>query len=174
MESFSMRLLPLFDWLLWTTIQAALLFCLIMLVQLILRSRLPIRWHYCLWLLLLIRLAIPWLPESKISIFNLVPKSVQQGRILESYSKPQSTYGMGIYRHFESKGVAEQQQQEDSKTFFIRLVRMTPLLWLLGTVVLAVYVGIGNFRLWWLVTRERPLTDQKILERYNRKLWIDR
>jgi beta-lactamase regulating signal transducer with metallopeptidase domain len=31
-------------------------------------------------------------------------------------------------------------------------------------VVLAVYVGAGNFRLWWLVTRERPLTDQKILD----------
>ena len=81
MEALSMRLLPLFDWLLWTTIQAALLFCLIMLIQLILRSRLPIRWHYCLWLLLLIRLAIPWLPERKISIFNLVPRSIQQGRI---------------------------------------------------------------------------------------------
>jgi beta-lactamase regulating signal transducer with metallopeptidase domain len=164
MEALSMRLLPLFDWLLWTTVQAALLFCLILLVQLVLRSRLPIRWHYCLWLLLLIRLAIPWLPESRISVFNLVPRSMQQGRILESYSKPQSAHGMGFYRHFESKGLAEQQQQEDPKTFLIRLVRMMPLLWLFGTVVLAVYVGAGNFRLWWLVTRERPLTDQKILD----------
>ena len=164
MESFSMRLLPLFDWLLWTTIQAALLFCLIMLVQFILRSRLPIRWHYCLWLLLLVRLAIPWLPESKISIFNLVPRSIQQGRILESYSQPKSARGMGFYRHFESEGTQETQADGDSETVFVRFVRMLPLLWLFGTVVLAVYVGAGNFHLWWLVTRERPLTDQKILD----------
>ena len=135
-----------------------------MLVQLIFRGRLPVRWHYCLWLLLLIRLAIPWLPESRISIFNLVPRSIQQGRILESYSKPQSTYGMGFYRHFESEGTPESQQEDNSKTFFVRFVRMLPLLWLFGTVILAVYVGAGNFHLWWLVTRERPLTDQKILD----------
>jgi beta-lactamase regulating signal transducer with metallopeptidase domain len=160
MEAFSMRLLPLFDWLLWTTIQAALLFCLIMLVQFVLRSRLSIRWHYCLWLLLLIRLAIPWLPESKISVFNLVPRSIQQGGILESYSKPQSSYGMGFYRYSQYDDATEPQQQ----AFSVRFMRMLPLLWLFGTVVLAVYVGAGNFRLWWLVTRERPLTDQKILD----------
>ena len=74
MESLSMQLMPLFDWLLWTTIQAALLFCLIILVQLILRGRLPIRWHYFLWLLLLVRLAAPRLPQSRFSIFNLFPE----------------------------------------------------------------------------------------------------
>jgi len=155
-----MRLLPLFDWLLWTTIQAALLFCLIMLIQFILRSRLPIRWHYCLWLLLLVRLAIPWLPESKISIFNLVPRSIQQGRILASYSEPQSARGMGFYRYSQPENATESQQE----TISVRFMRMLPLLWLFGTVVLAVYVGAGNFHLWWLVTRERPLIDQKILD----------
>ncbi|MFH1717710.1 MAG: M56 family metallopeptidase, partial [Planctomycetota bacterium] len=75
MESLSMQLVPVFDWLLRTTLQAALLLCLILLIQVILRGRLPIRWQYCLWLLLLIRMATPWLPESKISIFNWVPRS---------------------------------------------------------------------------------------------------
>jgi len=162
MESFSMRLLPLFDWLLWTTIQAALLFCLILLLQLILRGRLPIRWHYCLWLLLLVRLAIPWLPESRISIFNLVPRSIQQGRILESYSKPQSARGMGLF--LSAKSADSQEMENNSEAISVRFARMLPLLWLLGTIVLAVYVGAGNFHLWWLVTRERPLTDQKILD----------
>jgi len=160
MEAFSMKLLPLFDWLLWTTIQAAVLFCLIMLIQFILRTKLPIRWHYCLWLLLLIRLTIPWLPESKISVFNLVPRSIQQGRILESYSKPPSVYDMGFYRHIQPENATESQQEAIS----VRFMRMVPLLWLLGTLLLALYIGAGNFRLWWLVTRERPLTDQKILD----------
>jgi len=160
MEALSIRLLPFFDWLLWTTIQAALLFCLIMLVQLILRGRLPIRWHYCLWLLLLIRLTIPFLPESKMSIFNLVPRSIQQGRILESFSEPQDARSLGFYSRI---GMAEP-QEEDAKESFVGLARMVPLLWLLGSAALAIYVGAGNFHLWWLVTRERPLTDQKILD----------
>ncbi|TFH48882.1 MAG: hypothetical protein E4G89_05600, partial [Methanothrix sp.] len=39
-----------------------------------------------------------------------------------------------------------------------------PLLWLTGALVLAVYVCAGNFNLWRIVKRRRPLTDQKILE----------
>ena len=160
MESLSMQLMPLFDWLLRTTLQAALLFCLIMLIQLILRGRLPIRWHYCLWLLLLIRMATPWLPESKISIFNWVPRSIQEGRIIESLSQPQDTRAMGFYM----RGGITDKQEKESEATTVKFARMLPLLWLAGGIALAAYVGASNFRLWWLVTRERPLTDQNILD----------
>ncbi len=164
MESLSMQLAPVFDWLLRTTLQAALLLCLILLIQLILRRRLPMGWHYCLWLLLLIRLAIPWLPESKVSIFNWVPRSIQQGPIVESLSERSDVGRLGFYSGMRSAGTQETTPESDSRAVFARFVRMLPLLWLFGMVLLAVYVGASNFHLWWLVTRERPLTDQKILD----------
>ena len=160
MESLSMQLMPLFDWLLRTTLQAALLFCLIMLIKLIVRGRLPIRWHYCLWLLLLIRMATPWLPESKISVFNWVPRSIQHGGIIRSLSQPQDARGMGFYM----RGDTADSQEAESETTLVKLARILPVLWLLGGAALALYVGACNFHLWWLVTRERPLTDQKILD----------
>jgi beta-lactamase regulating signal transducer with metallopeptidase domain/Tol biopolymer transport system component len=155
-----MKLVPVFDWLLRTTLQAALLLCLILVIQLILRGRLPIRWRYYLWLLLLIRMATPWLPESRISIFNWVPRSIQQGGIIEPLLQPQDARGMGFYFHPETAD----DRETDAETAFVRFTRMVPLLWLLGMMLLAVYVGAGNFHLWWLVTRERPLTDQKVLD----------
>ncbi len=160
MESLSMPLIPVFDWLLRTTLQAALLFCLIMLIKLIVRGRLPIRWHYCLWLLLLIRLATPWLPESKMSIFNWVPRSIQHGRIIESISQSRDTRSMDFYM----RGGILKHQETESEAVIVKFVKILPLIWLVGGAVLAVYVGACNFRLWWLVTRERPLTDQKILD----------
>jgi Tol biopolymer transport system component/beta-lactamase regulating signal transducer with metallopeptidase domain len=75
MEALGIHLSPFFNWLLKTTIQASVLICLILFVKLILRQKLPVRWHYYLWLLLLIRLALPWSPQSRISIFNLMPQS---------------------------------------------------------------------------------------------------
>jgi len=160
MESLSMQLVPVFDWLLRTTLQAALLLCLILLIQLILRRRLPIGWHYCLWLLLLIRMAMPWLPESKISIFNWVPRSIQQGGIIEPLLQPQDARAMRFYLRADSADI----QETEAQAAIVRFVRIVPLLWLLGGAALAVYVGAANFHLWWLVTRERPLTDQKILD----------
>jgi len=164
MESLTIQLRPFFDWLLWASLQGSVLIALIVLVQLILRGKLGIRWHYLLWVLLLIRLAVPWLPESKMSVFNLLPKSIQQGRIIEAFSEPQSARGMGFYLYAESEDTQKTRPEDDSKTFFTKFVSMVPLLWLLGAVVLAVYVCAGNLHLWWLVTRERPLTDQKILD----------
>jgi len=164
MGTLTIQLRPFFDWLLWVSLQGSVLIGLIVLLQFILRGKLGIRWHYLLWVLLLIRLTVPYLPESKISIFNLLPKSIQQGRIIEAFSEPQRTRGMDFYLYGRYADAQEIKQEGDSESFFIRFVRMMPFLWLLGAVVLVVYVCAGNFHLWWLVTRERPLTDQKILD----------
>jgi beta-lactamase regulating signal transducer with metallopeptidase domain len=71
MEPLSIQLWPFFEWLLKTTLQASLLIVLIMLVRSVVRGKLDVRWHYFLWIVLLIRLVMPWAPESRISIFNL-------------------------------------------------------------------------------------------------------
>jgi len=159
-----MQLRPLFDWLLWASIQGSVLIILIVLVQIILRGKLGIRWHYLLWVLLLIRLTVPYLPESKMSIFNLLPKSLQQGRIIETFSEPQNDFGMDFYLYAESEEAQDATPQKNFKTFFTKFVNISPLLWLLGVLTLAVYVCAGNFHLWRLVTRERPLTDHRILD----------
>ena len=85
MESLSIQFQPFFDWLLRTTLQASLLICLILLLQTILRNRLGVRWHYCLWLLLLVRMAMPWMPESRVSLFNLLPQSTPQRQFEHAY-----------------------------------------------------------------------------------------
>jgi beta-lactamase regulating signal transducer with metallopeptidase domain len=54
------------------SLQGAVLVCVILLVQVLLRQHLPGRWRYALWLLLVLRLAIPWAPESRLSVFNLL------------------------------------------------------------------------------------------------------
>ncbi len=123
MEAFSVRLFPLFEWLVKTTIQGSVLIGLILLVKIILRGRLPIRWHYFFWLLLLVRLAAPRLPQSRFSIFNFIPESLQT-----------------------------------------RQVEILPVLWLLGALIMAIIVGARNFILWRTVRRERPITDQEILD----------
>jgi len=44
----------------------------IRILQLSLRDRLAPRWHYALWLILVVRLLMPWSLSSAVSIFNVV------------------------------------------------------------------------------------------------------
>ena len=59
-----------FQWVLQTTWQAAVLAGLILPAQALLRKRLPPSWRYGLWLLLVVRLLMPVSPQSAFSIFN--------------------------------------------------------------------------------------------------------
>jgi beta-lactamase regulating signal transducer with metallopeptidase domain len=162
METFNTQLMRFFDWLLWASLQGTVLIVLIVIIQKILRRRLPVHWHYLLWLLLLIRLVIPWLPESKMSIFNLVPRSVQQGRIIESFSQSRSADPMGFYMYAQSGNAS--QTKEESEAFSVKFVRALPALWLIGTLLIAGYVFMRSISLWRTVKRERPITDSEILD----------
>jgi len=204
MEVLNMQLPQLFEWLLWTTIQGSILIGLILVVQLLLRRKLPIRWHYFLWLLLLIRLAIPWAPKSRISVFNLVPQSIRHRRIIESISTScvddigdcSSTESTSV-KKTEPYPIAQtnnetiqpqpQTAQETApkpttivkpeeldtpfanlKDFFkstiYRFLHMLPLIWLVGAFVVAGLIFVRNLSLWLTVKRERPITDQRVLE----------
>jgi bla regulator protein BlaR1 len=61
----------LFAWLWRSSWQAAVLIGLVLLVQWLFRKQLSPAWRYNLWLLVLIRLVMPSLPGSAVSVFNL-------------------------------------------------------------------------------------------------------
>lgn len=61
-----------FWWVLGSTLEATVIIALIVGVQALLRDRLPARWQYGLWLVLLARMVIPVAPPASFSVFNLV------------------------------------------------------------------------------------------------------
>ncbi|MFS0727997.1 DUF4850 domain-containing protein [Paenibacillus sp. 1P07SE] len=64
--------------LLTASVSASAVIGLILLIRLLLRGKLPIGWQYALWGVLLIRLLIPWSPESTFSLQRLVPAQLMQ------------------------------------------------------------------------------------------------
>ncbi len=63
---------PFLNWLLRTSWQASVLVLLVLAAQWLFRGRLNARWQYALWLLVVARLAMPSLPTSSWSVFNVV------------------------------------------------------------------------------------------------------
>ncbi|MGE5608769.1 MAG: M56 family metallopeptidase, partial [Bacillota bacterium] len=82
---------PFFAWLLRSSWQAAVLAVLVLLAQWALKSHLSPRWRHNLWLIVLLRLLLPALPPSPLSIFNLLhylPSSHPQPNQLSQATPP--------------------------------------------------------------------------------------
>ena len=54
-----------------SSLTASIIIIMIMLIKKVLNNKISARIHYALWLIVLVRLAFPFLPESGLSIFNL-------------------------------------------------------------------------------------------------------
>ena len=65
-------LLPAFRWMLFSSALASILAIIIILLKLIFRNKLNVKWHYYVWFLVLIRLLLPYAPECSFSAFNLL------------------------------------------------------------------------------------------------------
>jgi len=51
---------------------------MIILIKRLFNNKLSANWHYYIWFLLIIRLTMPYTPESSLSIFNLFPTTSQE------------------------------------------------------------------------------------------------
>jgi len=65
---------PTWGWVLTVSLQAALLAGLVLLAQVLLRGRLSPAWRHALWLLVLLRLALPQGPSSSMSLWGMLPQ----------------------------------------------------------------------------------------------------
>ena len=131
MQSVAASLWPLFQWLLVTSVQASLLICLILVVQSLLKRRLGVRWHYCLWLLLLIRMALPWAPAFRFSLFTMLQTVFQQP--LRNIADVTSA----------AAAIGEQSAVGHS---VLTIIRLSPLIWLVGAVGVAAHMVAANWR----------------------------
>ncbi|WAG65937.1 phosphodiester glycosidase family protein [Clostridium estertheticum] len=65
-------LISIFKWVLYSTALASILSLIILLFKLLLKDKLGVRWHYAIWLILVIRLLMPYGLQSSLSIFNII------------------------------------------------------------------------------------------------------
>ena len=174
-----------FGWLLQTTLIASVVICLILLIQKMLGGKLGPRWCHALWLVLLIRMILPWAPSSRMSLLNLIPswdRQIQRAQPSEA-AEQQGPSGAGQTSD-TAEGIPAQKSESDvtiqnrlipepgaiadirieSQPWLVSLRRVLPVLWLAGATVIGVYLLTSNFALWRIVKRDRPLVKQTLLE----------
>ena len=150
---FLRNLEQVFGWLLAASWQASVLAVFVLLIQRLLGSRLNPRWRYALWLLVLLRLVLPVLPESALSIFQFAPPrsaaledSVTQPLFIASAPLPAPA--------FHAEVVAE----SHPFTFYSLLA----VIWLSGAALLLILTWMVNRRFAHQVSKSPAISDPEL------------
>lgn len=173
MDIYTIHAQTFLDWLLHSTCQASLFICLVLLVQRVLRNQLNIRARYLMWLILVVHMALPWAPQSHLSVYNLLPHAPAQGYKVH---KGPGTEGGSMYFTVEDEIAAIKSQDSagaasatrmrlfaDSKSKD-RIVICLSLFWLVGAGFLTVWILACNMRILRVIRRTCPVTNPEILE----------
>ncbi|TDF94419.1 M56 family metallopeptidase [Paenibacillus piri] len=151
MNRLTEHLINLFDWVCSVSIMATVLVMLILVTQLVLKHRLKPRWHYLMWLLVVLRLMLPWGPESELSIYNWIG-------------------------YTESVHSAVQLNQDELRTRAVMpespgqaIYRNVFVIWLVGVCLLGTYTIWINRKFAQKMKKETAaITDARVLELFNR------
>jgi len=171
MDSILTPLREVFFWFLRSSLEAGVVILLVLAIQGVLRRRLSPRWHYWLWLILLVRMVLPWTPESPFSLFGILPSfepaalagappvnTTQGGVPNEMGVVPQLAVDTDVY----SPPAAGQRAAVDS-TRWISLVDAAILLWLAMALGFTAHVLIASALFLRRTRASSALTDPAIL-----------
>lgn len=155
---FTDKFIPLFHWILWTSIATGIMLILIFILKALLNRHLKPKWHYIMWVLVFIKCIMPWSPESTYSIYNIIhtgqsPATSAMHQKVESGSLhfPLSVQGINTGGTLNS-GINASKNSPAS--LFNGVLQFTInhiwtvlcLIWLLGILVMLLYLGLTAIR----------------------------
>ncbi|TCP62575.1 beta-lactamase regulating signal transducer with metallopeptidase domain [Baia soyae] len=166
-----------FSWVLDASIMASVLVVLVLLMKGLLRDKLTIRWQYLLWTIVMVRLLLPWAPESSYSIYNFLP-SIQDVSSLFDRAVPSEEIATTDVSLSEKEKliseknamfpvVGEQQQDPYSISHYIPSVPSDiPLLsiWLSGVVCLSALLFLIHKRINSNLKKQPLITDERAVQ----------
>ncbi|MEK5115315.1 M56 family metallopeptidase [Bacillus sp. FSL R5-0677] len=174
-----------FDWLIETSIMASILVGLILCIKVLFRNKLTPRWQYMLWIILIVRLVLPWSPDSSYSIYSVLTYKSDdafissQNHVASFLSKERMQELKGI----DNKKVLTQEdtytssstqtdqanktqthnnEKQDDETISSYTVFIC--IWLSGVILLSVATFVMNRRLLLYIKKQPVITDEKIVQ----------
>lgn len=158
------------QWLWPASLNASVVIGLILGVRALLQDRFAIRWTYWLWLFVLVRMLMPWAPQSAVSVFNLWSRSgpVETSRLRSVLSEDPT----GLMATPALTSTEDHTPQRPNPASELRNIvpgspsqaEILAFIWLAGALGVAGFGLVSDMRLWLKVRTLRPVTDGVILE----------
>ncbi|HDR6243254.1 TPA: M56 family metallopeptidase [Bacillus cereus] len=166
-----------FDWLIETSLMASILVGFILCIKVLFRNKLTPRWQYMLWIVLMIRLLLPWSPDSSYSIYSLLSYSSSVSEVIpKNMPATENIVNIESDRKVElesnSKMVTKTSEPEvkvsSEKQTTFSLYKLALYVWLAGVIVLAAITFLTNRRLYSYIKKQPDITDEQVATVFNR------
>ncbi|MEE6180799.1 M56 family metallopeptidase [Bacillus pretiosus] len=166
-----------FDWLIETSLMASILVGFILCIKVLFRNKLTPRWQYMLWIVLMIRLLLPWSPDSSYSIYSLLSYSSSVSEVIQKNTpSPENTVNDEMQHTVELEQNAETVTKNSKPEVNVSSEQQTALslykvalyVWLAGVIILAVITFITNRRLYSYIKKQPDITDEQVTTVFNR------
>jgi bla regulator protein BlaR1 len=150
----------IFHIVLMTSSYAAVVGLVILLLKSVLNNRLDARWHYLIWVVLILKLLVPFGPESSVSIFNAVPEITQPGVPQVNHVMEQQ---IAIAPADESPQPGEKPIPTRTGTKPLALVAyLLPYIWVTGTILMLLWLGVTYISLYLRLRKSSLTADARI------------
>ncbi|MCX2826028.1 MULTISPECIES: M56 family metallopeptidase [Bacillus] len=165
-----------FDWVIETSIMASIVVGLILCIKILFRNKLTPRWQYLLWMILIVRLLLPWSPDSSYSIYSILSYSNDTSVIFHQKEPVQEKAAIDDTKMVTNENtyapsytqVAEENKQQTHRnenksdvTFSFYTILLY--IWLAGVIVLGLATMIMNRRLRLYIKNQPVITDERIV-----------
>ncbi|HEX2946454.1 MAG TPA: M56 family metallopeptidase [Clostridia bacterium] len=152
-----------------STIMASILFFLILFVKRAFKNRLSAKWHYFIWFIFILRLAVPYVAYSPLNLSDLFKVNTESYSI--QTSEPQTPHDISISKDSKTPANLNTKNSETvEKTNFLASLnrlevdyRLLFLIWLVGVIVLSLYSFMFNVYFWSKVKNGKAFTEQNII-----------
>lgn len=149
----------LFNWIISTSIKGSFLVGFILLAKSLFKNKLGARWHYCIWFLLVIKLLMPYAPQSTLSIFNFfkIPEQMTSKTMYMMEMKDEMFIDWFTQDELNSYININEEVIETNK----RVVAFMTI-WAIGVILLTVYTIWINVKLWLSIKKEKLCKGEEI------------
>ncbi|TPV46018.1 M56 family metallopeptidase [Bacillus dicomae] len=166
-----------FDWLIETSLMASILVGFILCIKILFRNKLTPRWQYMLWIVLMIRLLLPWSPDSSYSIYSLLSYRSSVSEVIpKNMPSTESIVNIESNRKVELESNSETVTKNSEPEVKVGAEQQTTLslykialyVWLAGVIVLVAVTFITNRRLYSYIKKQPDITDEQVVTVFNR------
>ncbi|WP_425449032.1 M56 family metallopeptidase [Dethiothermospora halolimnae] len=166
------------NWILNTSIKVSFIVGVILLFKILFKGKLSIKWHYYIWFLIIIRLIMPYAPESQMSVFNLFTNNKPTPAREEQISTTHQGNNYILYKNkdktiYQNNNVSNTNEDKFkyNKTFYLFI------LWVIGVILFGIKMLKSSIKLWKNIKNQRYIPGNniiKIFESCKRKMNIKR